>query len=57
MCVCVCVCVLVYATLRGPIVPTKIVKPEMFDFAGDRPAVPTRGKKRLKIENDVYLKV
>ncbi len=26
----VCVCALVYATLRGPNVPTKIVKPEFF---------------------------
>ncbi len=29
LCVCVCVCVLVYATSRGPNVPTSIVKPEI----------------------------
>ncbi len=38
VCVCVCVCVLVYATLCGPNVPTRIVKPEIVDIA-----VPTRG--------------
>ncbi len=32
---CVCVCVLVYATLcGGPNVPTRIVKPEIFDIVG-----------------------
>ncbi len=35
VCVCVCVCVLVYAaTLRGPNVPKRIVKPEFFDIVG-----------------------
>ncbi len=36
VCVCVCVCVntLVYATLRGPNVPTSIVKPDIFDIVG-----------------------
>ncbi len=29
VCVCVRVCVLVYATLWGPNVPTRIVKPEI----------------------------
>ncbi len=29
-----CVCVLVYATLLGPNVPTRIVKPEIFDIGG-----------------------
>ncbi len=32
VCVCVCVCVLVYASLRGPNVPTRIVKPGIFDI-------------------------
>ncbi len=30
----VCVCVLVYVKLRGPNVPTRIVKPEIFDIVG-----------------------
>ncbi len=29
-----CVCVLVYATLWEPNVPTRIIKPEMFDIVG-----------------------
>ncbi len=52
---CVCVCVLVYATLRGPNVPTRIVKPEFFDIVGTSLWSP-RGNKWLKIVNDVYLK-
>ncbi len=31
---CVCVCVLVYATLRGPNVPTRMVNPDIFDIVG-----------------------
>ncbi len=31
---CICVCVLLYATLWGPNVPTRIVKPEIFDIVG-----------------------
>ncbi len=46
-----CVCVLVYATLLGPNVPTRIVKPEIFDIVG------TGLRKKKKIVNDVYLKV
>ncbi len=32
LCVCVCVCVCMRATLWGPNVPTRIVKPEFFDI-------------------------
>ncbi len=32
VCVCVCVCVFVLLYLWGPDVPTRIVKPEIFDF-------------------------
>ncbi len=48
-CVCVCVCsVLVYATLWH--------KPKHFDIVVPGLRSP-RGKKYIKIENDVYLKV
>ncbi len=34
VCVCVCVCVLVYATLWGLNVHTRIVEPDIFDIVG-----------------------
>ncbi len=46
VCVCVCVCVL-YATLWGPNVPTRIVKPEMFDIVRNGLRSP-RGKENIK---------
>ncbi len=52
VCVCVCMCVLVYATLCGPNVPTRIVKPDNFDIV-----TVLRKIKLLKIVNDVNLKV
>ncbi len=54
---CVCVCVLVYATLWGPNVPTRIEKPENLDIVGTGLQSPRGGKNLLKIVNDVYLKV
>ncbi len=33
---CVCVCVLVYTTLWGPNVPTRIVKPDIFNIWSPR---------------------
>ncbi len=44
VCACACVCVLVYATLCGPNITTRIVKPEIFDNVG-----PHEGNKWLNI--------
>ncbi len=53
VCVCVCVCLLVYATL----VPTRLIKHDIFDIAGIGPRS-RRGKKKIyKIVNNVYMKV
>ncbi len=58
---CVCVCVLVYATLWGPNVTKRIVKPDIFDTkspVGTSLRSP-RGKIYIyifKIVNYVYLK-
>ncbi len=52
-----CACVFVYATLWGPNVSTRIVKPEMFDIMESSMRSPRGEKKDKKIVKDVYLKV
>ncbi len=52
VCVCVCVCVLVYATLWGPNVTTRIVKPERFHIVGTcLQAFSPREKNKNKCKN------
>ncbi len=56
-CVClVCVVVLVYATLSGPNVPTRMVKPVIFDIVGTGLWSQREKKQKIQIVNYVYLK-